>query len=112
MWTFHFLHPRGGFGMVQVHASRHDTGFKVAIAAHWWIDDPAKDIRSLLSTDPVSLRFEEPNDVASHLEAALSGLLRRNAAELTQLAPIEARRSDRHGNLLFGEFERAQRLPT
>src|ERR1700738_926219 len=64
MWTFHFLHPKGGFGMIQIHAAPHDRdSFKAAVASHWWIDDEHNCVRSSLSTKPVSLQKTQPDEV-------------------------------------------------
>jgi len=61
MWTFHFLHPKGGFGMVQIHAAPLSAqSFKAAVASHWWVDDEEKCQRSSLATRPVSIEDTRP----------------------------------------------------
>src|SRR5229473_5328777 len=56
MWTFHFLHPKGGFGMIQIHAAPDNSGScKAAVSSHWWIDNLERCQRLALSTKSVSL---------------------------------------------------------
>jgi len=113
MWSFHFLHPRGGFGMVQIHASPAvETSFRAAIASHWWIDDQEKCERSAASRAPVSIEGLQAEDILPALEEALAVTLRWTATDLTRKSRTTPRRRDSAGNYVFAEFEKAQRLPT
>lgn len=113
MWSFHFLHPKGGFGTVQVHAAPVDAAsLKAAVASHWWIDDEQTCQRALLSTRSVSLAVRQPEELTPALEEALKHLLALKPMDLTRNAPTSPRRRDGADNYVFNEFEQAQRLPT
>jgi hypothetical protein len=113
MWSFHFLHPRGGFGMLQVHAAQlNGEVVKAAIASHWWIDDEQRCSRSSLSTGSVALQSSKPDDLVSVLENALSHLLKLEPVALSSLSHTMPRKRDKAGNYVFSDFERAQRIPT
>jgi hypothetical protein len=113
MWTFHFLHPKGGFAMIQIHA-KPVTGnlFKSAVASHWWIDDDQKSVRLSLSTKPMPLDATQSHEVTPALERALSHLLELTPADMSSTSQTTPRKRDKSGNAVFSEFERAQRLPT
>jgi hypothetical protein len=113
MWSFHFLHPKGGFGMVQIHAALDISGgVKAAVASHWWVDDLEKSLRSSLSTKSVSFQGMQPEDVVPVLESAFRNLLALTPAELSSTSQTMPRKRDDAGNYVFSEFERAQRLPS
>jgi hypothetical protein len=113
MWTFHFLHPKGGFGSIQIHAAPvGEKSFRAAVASHWWIDDEQKCVRTLLSTKPMSFQATQPEEVVPLLEKALAHILERTQADLSSSSQTMPRKRDKDGKYVYSEFERAQRLPT
>jgi hypothetical protein len=113
MWAFHFLHPKGGFASIQIHAaSVGDKSFKATVASHWWIDDEKERKRSSLSTKPASFQATQPEEVIPVLEKALAHILERTQVELSSSSQTTVRRQDKEGKYVYSEFERAQRLPT
>jgi hypothetical protein len=113
MWSFHFLHPKGGFAMVQIDAHRLNAeSFSGSVASNWWVDDHEKCLRSLMSTKPERFVASQPDDVLPALEGALIYLLAQTQAALTRTSQAMPRRRDKGGNFVFSDFERAQRLPT
>jgi len=113
MWSFHFLHPRGGFGSVQIHAALDESeSCHAAISSHWWIDDLEKCQRSSLSTKSISLSGIALEKVAAVLESELSHILGLKTADLSHASRTMPRKRDNKGDYEFSEFERAQRLPS
>jgi hypothetical protein len=113
MWSFHFLHPRGGFGSIEVYATLDGSGsIKTAVATHWWIDDLEKRQRSSSSTKSVSLIAKLPEQVVPPLEDALAEILALMPADLSTSSQTMPRKRNAAGEYVFSEFELAQRLPT
>jgi hypothetical protein len=113
MWAFHFLHPKGGFGSIQIHAAlKSPDSYNVAISSHWWVDDFEKCQRESLSTKSISLSVTDPEQVSSVLEGALTDLVGQRVANLSSKSQTMPRKRDDNGDYVFSEFERAQRLPT
>jgi hypothetical protein len=58
------------------------------------------------------LQATRAEEVVPALEGALTHVLQLTQAELSSLSETMPRKHDKDGNILFSEFERAQRLPT
>lgn len=113
MWSFHFLHPKGGFGMVQIHAAPlGGSSFAASVASHWWIDDEERCQRSALSTNPVSFEATRPEEIGPVLDNTLAYLLGLTPADLKYGSATSPRARDTTCSYVYSEFEQAQRLPT
>jgi hypothetical protein len=113
MWSFHFLHPKGGFGVVQLHVMPiHGEAFNAYVTPIWWFDDEERCRRSSLPINLMSLASKSVDDVVQFLEQALIYILAKSPVDLTQTSTTTPRGRDDSGNIIFSEFERAQRLPT
>jgi hypothetical protein len=113
MWSFHFLNPKGGYGTVQMHATRRSEGvIGVAVGSHWWVDDHERGMRASLSTHVKSLQAAQPEEILSLLRETLTELLARAPAELLNSSRVIPGKRDESRYHVATEFERAQRLPT
>jgi hypothetical protein len=113
MWSFHFRNPKGGFGMLQMHATKRKEGvIGVAIASHWWVDDRERGIRASLSTHVRSLQATRPEEIGSLLGDTLAQLLSRAPSELLDARRMVPDKRDEARPCEYNEFEKAQRLPT
>lgn len=114
MWVFHFLHPKGGVGNIEIGAYPLDgDAFRATIASHWWIDDEDNCERSSLESPALkSFDTRVPEAITPFLEEALGRVLAATLADLVKHSPKSPRPRDANGNLVFAPFELARRLPT
>jgi len=112
MWQFHFLHPKGGRGTIQIHLTPAGAKARATTVGHWYIDDNQAHTRMSLSQGLIAMEEVEQENLIRFLEAALSRLLGLERSSLTRTSRIAPRQRDKDGGIMFAEFELAQRLPT
>ena len=109
IWMFHFLHPKGGFGWLQLYCdtfSNAPESVRAWIQGEWYIDEHDRNCR-LVSSTPSRKEIEpDVERIVDALELLLSSVIEWPKSSL--IASDVALASDQAGS----EFELSLRLPT
>lgn len=78
IWMFHFLHPKGGFGWLQLYCdsfSNDPKSVRAWIQGEWYVDEHARNCR-LVSSIPSRKEIEPDNErIVDALESLLSSVI-------------------------------------
>ncbi len=113
-WMFHFLHPAGGFGWLQLYCARelkNDAVFRVSVYGTWYVDDHEKRLRRHY---PHAENWEaQPiaQDIVLCLTRQLDRILSCPATDLVAAEYTYVLTGDGHGNELVSDFELSLRVP-
>jgi len=114
MWVFHFLHPAGGFGSVQLYCVRElktRDGLRVSISGNWYVDDHEKRLRrhyphaETWEVQPIS------EEILPSLARQLDRIVRCPPEDLVPTQYTYVPTGDGQGNELVSDFELGLRVP-
>lgn len=113
MWSLHFLHPKGGFAKIEIHAvCKAANSFKIIRASYWWVTDYDRCTRAAVSTELLTCEVKQASELAPLLEDSFRELISLTESDLKARSATMPRDKDKAGNYVFSKFELAQRSPT
>jgi hypothetical protein len=113
MWMFHFLHPAGGFGWLQLYCAtelKRGEVLRLSVSGTWYVDDHEKRLRrhyphaESFDVQPIS------KDIVMCLARQLEALLRCPATDLVPSEYSYVPTGDGAGNDRVSDFELSLRV--
>lgn len=113
VWMFHFLHPAGGFGSLQLSCVRQKEAapLEAWISARWYIDDHEKELRWEQPYRESVKTAPNAGAIVAALEGELDTLVRTPRTKLVPNEQSFVPTGDGHGGFFVSDFERSLRVP-